>query len=198
MIFCGLFSFHSFVEVNISDNKVYLMACKDDHVATVDTDLNISIWDLKTQQQLTTLPCYERMTTCMAFHPHENCLLVCYSDRKILEYDFEVNEYTKWSRDTSDKYPKQWHKLYNKLINCFYDSSNLDRIVVHDEQYLTVINKSEKMPADPNIKIFQQQLVLQYSNSVAETSQCALHISSKYRVSTVYLSYDLGLWDQWP
>ena len=70
--------------MNISDNKVYLMACKDDYVATVDTDLNISVWDLKSQQQVATLPRYERMTTCLAFHPETSCLLVCYSDRKVL------------------------------------------------------------------------------------------------------------------
>ena len=35
---------------NLTDNRVYLMACKDDFVATVDTDLNIQIWGLKEQQ----------------------------------------------------------------------------------------------------------------------------------------------------
>ena len=73
-----------------------------------------------------------------------------------------MNEFTSWSKKTSEKYPKQWHKLYNKLLNCFYDSLNNDRIFVHDEQYLTLINKSEKMPPDPNTKIFQQQLAVQY------------------------------------
>lgn len=37
------------IDVNLTDNKVYLMACRGDHVATVDTDLNIIIWDLKSQ-----------------------------------------------------------------------------------------------------------------------------------------------------
>ena len=35
---------------NLTDNRVYLMACKDEYVATVDTDLNIQIWGLKEQQ----------------------------------------------------------------------------------------------------------------------------------------------------
>jgi hypothetical protein len=34
----------------LADNRVYLMAFKDDYAATVDTDLNLIIWSLKSQQ----------------------------------------------------------------------------------------------------------------------------------------------------
>jgi hypothetical protein len=37
-------------EALLTDNRVYLMTFKDDYVATVDTDHNLSIWSLKTQQ----------------------------------------------------------------------------------------------------------------------------------------------------
>jgi hypothetical protein len=39
-------------EALLTDNRVYLMTFKDDYVATVDTDHNLSIWSLKTQQVL--------------------------------------------------------------------------------------------------------------------------------------------------
>lgn len=34
----------------LADNRVYLMAFKDDYAATVDTDLNLIVWSLKSQQ----------------------------------------------------------------------------------------------------------------------------------------------------
>lgn len=35
---------------NLTDNRIYLMACKNDYVATADTDLNVLIWNIKNQQ----------------------------------------------------------------------------------------------------------------------------------------------------
>ena len=103
-----------------------------------------------------------------------------------MEFDFEENEFTSWSRETSSKFPKQWHKVYSKLVNCYYDSSNPERIIAHDEQYFYVINKSEPMPSDPHAKIFQQQIAVQNSmksrGKEAEQNKSALHISNKYRV----------------
>ena len=189
-------------ELLLTDNRVYQMTIKGDYVATVDTDHNLVIWSLKTQQPIATLPRYERLTACMSFHPKKNILLVCYANRKIIEYDFELNEYTDWSRETSDKFPRQWHKLHTKLLDCYYDSSNCDKIITYDEQYFVVINKTEKMPTDSNAKIFQQQIAIQ--NSILSTKfnkkssdvsleseshmevdnydKCAMHISNKYRV----------------
>ncbi len=105
----------------------------------------------------------------------------------------------------SDKFPKQWYKMHTKLLNCFYDSSNLDKIVCYDEQYLVVINKNEKMPLDTNAKVFQQQLAIQsgrmkslisgitQENNTDENesriNNCALHISNKYRVNKFELKY---------
>ena len=101
--------------------------------------------------------------------------------------------------------------VYNKLLNCFYDvNSNYERIVLNDEQYLTMINKSEKMPVDKKTRIFHQQIASQHENrlksldannnaSSNEKSEKmdvdasisspaplshALHISNKYRVSS--------------
>jgi U3 small nucleolar RNA-associated protein 4 len=179
----------------LNDNRVYMMAFKNDYVATIDTDQNLNIWCLKTQQNLCALPHYERLTACMCFHPEKNYLLVCYANRKIIEYDFIENEFTDWSRETSDKFPKQWSKLHTKLLSCFYDTSDMEKIVCYDEQYLVVINKREKMPLDQNAKIFQQQMALQSgrikslisgqenSEEMEElkNSNCALHISNKYR-----------------
>ena len=89
--------------------------------------------------------------------------------------------------------------MHTKLLNCFYDSSNLEKIICYDEQYLVVINKNEKMPLDTNAKVFQQQLAIQsgrikslilggnQENSINEVenriNNCALHISNKYRVN---------------
>lgn len=178
----------------LTDNRVCLMAFKDDYVATADTDLNLVIWSLKSQQQLCTLPRYESLTACMSFHPKKNYLLVCYANRRIIEYDFELNEYTDWSRETSDKLPRQWLKPHSKLTSCFYARSNTDKIITHDEQYLVVIDKNEKMP-EMNEKIFQQQLTIKPSRSILNGDQGeqeingakkhALHISDKFRVSLV-------------
>lgn len=140
-------------------------------------------------KQVCTLPRYERLVSCMSFHPTKSYLLVAYANRRIIEYDFEANEYTDWSRLNSDKFPKQWLKLHTKLSSCFYDLANPEKIITHDEQYLTVLNKIEPMP-DYNEKIFQQQLAIKTkANNINEDSQDqdvkthALHVSDKYRVS---------------
>jgi len=174
---------------NLTDNRVYMIVCKEDYVATVDTDLNVLIWNLKDQKLLCTLPRYESLATCMCFHPEKNYLLVCYANRKIVEYDFDINEYTDWSRKTSDNYPKQWHKQHHKLLRCFYDRTDAEKIITYDEQYFVVINKKENMPVNPHLKIFQQKLPLlesidiKKSESEAQLSddKSALHISNKYK-----------------
>jgi WD40 repeat protein len=67
----------------LSDNRVYLMAIKNDLVATVDTDLNLIVWSLKTQQQVCVLPAYQHLVSAMCFHPEKNYLLVAYANRKV-------------------------------------------------------------------------------------------------------------------
>lgn len=136
------------------------------------------------------MPRYESLTTCFCFHPTKNVLLNCYADRKIVEFDFDQIEYTDWSKNTSDKFPKQWLKQHTKLLNCFYDKSNPDKIITYDELYFVVINKTENMPLDPYEKIFNQQSLIQNSTKNSQqgkindeiVANSALHISNKYRV----------------
>ena len=98
--------------------------------------------------------------------------------------------------------PKQWLKQHTKLLSCFYDLADSNKIITYDEQYFIVINKNENMPTDPNEKIFNQQSIIQNStkkqkqhqqqlqvndeqilNKTTKTTNSALHISNKYRVS---------------
>jgi hypothetical protein len=109
-----------------------------------------------------------------------------------VEYDFVLNEYTDWSRENSDKFPRQWFKQHTKILNCFYDKADSNKIVLHDEQYLTILNKNESMPENKNAKIFHQQLlseekennlsVQKSKNDSENNKKSALHISNKYRV----------------
>ena len=69
-----------------------------------------------------------------------------------------------------------------KLLNCFYDLTDSNKIITYDELYFVVINKTESMPADRNAKIFQQQLAVQNSLVSDKENNSALHISNKYRV----------------
>ena len=97
--------------------------------------------------------------------------------------------------------PKQWLKQHTKLLSCFYDLADSNKIITYDEQYFIVINKNENMPTDPNEKIFNQQSIIQNSTKKQKqhqqqlqvndeqilnkttTTSSALHISNKYRVS---------------
>ena len=91
--------------------------------------------------------------------------------------------------------PKQWLKQHTKLLSCFYDLADSNKIITYDEQYFVVINKNEAMPLDPNEKIFNQQSIIQNSTKHQQQQQLqsdeqilnkmssALHISNKYRVS---------------
>ena len=110
---------------------------------------------------------------------------------QIVEFDFDENEYTDWSRKSMSKFPKQWLKQNTKLLNCFYDKSDTNKIITYDEQYFVVINKTEEMPSDPNEKIFNQQSLIQNASKNEENSiknnSTALHISNKYRVYIVFL-----------
>ncbi|RNA01589.1 Cirhin [Brachionus plicatilis] len=165
----------------LTDNRVYLMDFKEDYVATADTDMNIVIWSLKSQSQLCSLPKYERLATSLKFHPSKSLLLVCYANRTIVEYDYELNEYSDWSRQSSKLWPKQWLKSNNKILNCFYDGRDQEKIILHDEQYLIIVDKNEKMP-DFNEKIFQPKYSIK---SKSENGHCdkqhAIHVSDKYR-----------------
>jgi uncharacterized protein YifE (UPF0438 family) len=98
--------------------------------------------------------------------------------------------------------PKQWLKQHTKLLSCFYDLADSNKIITYDEQYFIVINKNENMPTDQNEKIFNQQSIIQNSTkkqhqqqlqvndeqilnktTTTTTTSSALHISNKYRVS---------------
>jgi WD40 repeat protein len=70
-------------DITLTDNRVYMMKCKGDFVATADTDLNVIIWNLKTQDQVCILPRYERMSSSMCFDNKNSNLFVCYSNRKV-------------------------------------------------------------------------------------------------------------------
>jgi hypothetical protein len=35
---------------NLTGNRVYIMECRDDYVTTADTDFNVNVWSLKTNQ----------------------------------------------------------------------------------------------------------------------------------------------------
>ncbi len=117
---------------------------------------------------------------------------------KIFEYDFDLNEYTTWSRKNSSKFPKDWKKQYNKLLNCFYDMNDNEKIITYDEQYFVVIDKNANMDEIKNAKLFQpQKLSIQDSygsiecedsvksqNSVKENS--AIHVSNTFKVSFMF------------
>lgn len=169
----------------LTDNRVHLMDFRDDHVATADTDMNIVIWSLKTQSQICSLPKYDSLATSLKFHTNKNILLVCYANRKIVEYDFELNEYTDWSRETNKKWPKQWLKSNNKILSGFYDSRDDQKIILHDEQYLTIIKKNEKMP-DFNEKVFQPKYCIKSKSENGQTEKQAICVSDKYRVFFKY------------
>ena len=108
--------------------------------------------------------------------------------------------------------PKQWLKQHTKLLSCFYDLANSSKIITYDEQYFIVINKNENMPTDPNEKIFNQQSIIQNStkkqkqhqqqlqvndeqilNKTPTTTNSALHISNKYRVSRKIFKFVFSL-----
>lgn len=35
---------------DLTDNRVYIMECRDDYIATADTDFNVNVWSLKSNQ----------------------------------------------------------------------------------------------------------------------------------------------------
>lgn len=75
-------------DITLTDNRVYMMKCKGDFVATADTDLNVIIWNLKTQDQVCILPRYEKMTSCLCFDNKNSNIFVCYSNRKVRKIHF--------------------------------------------------------------------------------------------------------------
>lgn len=169
-------------DINLTDNRVYSIVCKGDLVATADTDLNVTIWNVKSQSKLCTLPKYDRLVSCMCFDPKNSYLFLTYSNRKIVEFNYELNEYTDWSREIESKLPKEWLKLKLKFRNCLYSPLNMNSIIIHDENYIIFIDKNEKMPSIKD-KIFT-------NDSKKET---AIRATNKYRVSQLSLIYLLIL-----
>jgi hypothetical protein len=64
--------------------------------------------------------------------------------------------------------------MHTKMLNCFYDKSDSDKMIVYDEQYLSFINKNAPMP-DKTAKIYQEK-------KASDSTAYALNISNKYRV----------------
>lgn len=72
-------------ELLLTENRVYSLAVRDDLVSTVDTDRNLIVWSVKSQQQVCVLPVYSHLVTAMGFHSKHDLLLVAYSDRKVIK-----------------------------------------------------------------------------------------------------------------
>jgi U3 small nucleolar RNA-associated protein 4 len=159
-------------DINLTDNRVYSIVCKGDFVATADTDLNVIIWNVKSQSKVCSLPKYDRLVSCMCFDPKNFYLFVAYSNRKIIEFNYELNEYTDWSREFESKLPKEWSKSSLKFRNCLYNPLNLNSIILHDENYIIFVDKNEKLPSIKE-KIFTND----------KKKEGAIRVSNKYRVS---------------
>ena len=108
---------------------------------------------------------------------------MAYADRKIIEFDFESNEFTDWSRKSSNYFPKEWFKPHNKLLNCFYDLNNQDNIIMYDENYLIVLEKNKDLSTNK----FSDKLFQNKENVLAEEKNDdsqALKVSNRYKVKS--------------
>lgn len=120
--------------------------------------------------------------TALAFNSDGSLLAVAYTDQKIVEYDLKARGYSQWYRQHCEQFHPQWLRRHGKIVGISYGttSANLsDKLIVHDEQMLCIIDKTQAFPRSED-KIFGKQRGFGERKSAARTEH-AFHICNRYK-----------------
>ncbi|CAH1779967.1 unnamed protein product [Owenia fusiformis] len=117
-----------------------------DYLATGDHGNNVQIFSTKQRKHICSLPVYSCQPTAIAFNQTSTELVVAYTNQKIVEFNIEEQQYTKWCRMALDSFPLQWLRQHNKISHVAFNPSNPDQILIHNEQMFSILDKSQPFP----------------------------------------------------
>ncbi|XP_033755544.1 U3 small nucleolar RNA-associated protein 4 homolog [Pecten maximus] len=141
---------HTFRDSKARDDSITMMClCPNDQLVAIgDSGRNVTIYDISKQQVVCQLPQYSCQVTAMAFTLSGETLVAVYTDQMVYEFDIAEQEYTGWSKKNSAKFPSHWKRRHSKINHVFFLSQHPDKIFLHDEQTLYVLDKSKSFPTE--------------------------------------------------
>lgn len=154
------------------------------YVAVADDGNNVKMYDITNRLIVCRLPRYCCQVTAMAFSLSSEELILAYSNQMIYEFDITSLEYSGWSKKYSEKFPDQWKRRTSKFSHIFFHPQHPDKIFLHDEQLLCVIDKTKPFPR-PDAILFNK--------SQSGDQSHAFKICSKYK----YILHMDALHDDW-
>lgn len=136
-----------FTILAVSDNSKY--------AAMASADGRVTLYSINDGQCMCTLPSVRHQATALSFTPNGQTLLVTYADHTVYEFDVSKEEYTVWSRNSSQRFPNRWLRQRWCLRHIASQPGSPSRLFLCDEQTLFVINRSQPMP-ESNYSLFKR------------------------------------------
>ncbi|KAF7270743.1 hypothetical protein GWI33_016325 [Rhynchophorus ferrugineus] len=144
------------INTNVFEDTVSLLTVSTcgKYLVVGDTKSNIAIWT-QTKDGYTLwnkIPRYPAPPTTLAVNSATACLVVAYSDSKIIEYDIKNREFTSRSRNFNQNLPSNWKTRSNPIRNITFDPRKTNVILLSDDSNLTVISseKESETEASPS------------------------------------------------
>ncbi|XP_021354658.1 U3 small nucleolar RNA-associated protein 4 homolog [Mizuhopecten yessoensis] len=163
--------------------------CPDDRLVAVgDSGRNVTIYDIIRKQIVCRLPQYSCQVTALAFSLSGKELVMTYADQLVYEFDIAEQEYSTWSKNNSTKFPNHWKKRHGKINHMFFHLAHPNKIFLHDEQILYVLDKTKPFPSE-DLKIWKKGS----GKQEADKSTHPLSICRKYK----FILYIDALKDDW-
>ncbi|XP_064599137.1 U3 small nucleolar RNA-associated protein 4 homolog isoform X2 [Liolophura sinensis] len=137
----------------------------------------------------------------LSISPHSKLLAVYHHNhpiqiydiksKEVLEYCVAEEEYTAWCREHLRKAHPQWMRRTSKIYWIDFNPQAPHQILLHDEQMLCVLDKSQPFP-DSSINIYSKSASEKHSGC-GTSSEHAFHICMKYK----FLLHVEALKDDW-
>jgi len=119
-----------------------------------DYSENVVVVDLHSFTVAAKLPSYrEGCISAIGINPHNNNVVIAYSNHKLVECDIRTAKLTEFSQSLSGRLPREWISRKTPITNIRFVSSDPDLIILHDDNTLAVIDKDKELP-EPHSKIF--------------------------------------------
>ncbi|CAH1156149.1 unnamed protein product [Phaedon cochleariae] len=147
-----------------------------------DASSNIVIFSWYRNKQWThhcKLPKYKFPPTAMAAHPTTLCLVVVYSDNKIVEYDLKKRHFTNFSKQLENTDLKS--RMY-PIRNITFDPRAENIILLHDDNSIIIFNKGKAQKSPKKTKIPK----VESADSVKENGVDKPYEGIRYQVNKRY------------
>jgi len=131
-----------------------VVSVSGEFAVVADYSENVVVVDLHTFTVAAKLPSYrEGAISAIGINPHNNNVVIAYSNQKLVECDIRTAKLTEFSNSLAGRLPREWISRKTPITNIRFVSSDPDLIILHDDNTLAVIDKDKDLP-EPHSKIF--------------------------------------------